>query len=258
MDKQENYYILKKNNRLQTIVTLANPYVYVSQNKDEIQNVKEQLELKYLRQFPIDFHFDHTEVVCDEEMINFDKYLLEEYGFTFLKEGFDHNSKELNGKILYGKKFPEHLTDKDLFSIQKKMNKYHFELIQQEPNGKFIILLDPWRFNNPLRDRESYKLQNIFETKEEAQKLMDEIIEHEFDSYGTALIVGYIHDDELNEEAMMILNSQSDIRFKSIKEGYGQQFVSDKKLNEIENGMEILMKLLGSLDRTPYEIIELK
>jgi len=79
----ETYFLLKKNNGLQTIVSLINPFVYVSQDKQEILRIKEELELKFLRSFPVDFHYDHREVVCDEEMIEFDKFLIEEYGFSF-------------------------------------------------------------------------------------------------------------------------------------------------------------------------------
>ena len=110
MTNSETYFILKKNNGLQTIVSLINPFVYVSQDKQEVLSIKQELELKFLRSFPIDFHYDHREVVCDEEMIEFVKFLVEEYGFSFLMEGFDHSKKELNGQILYGKEFSTSLT----------------------------------------------------------------------------------------------------------------------------------------------------
>jgi len=258
METKNNYYLLKKNNGLQTIVSLINPYVFATKDKEEIELKKKELELKYLRETPVDFHFNHHEVVCDKEMIAFDKYLIEEFEFSFLSDGFDHNSESLNGQIVYGKKFPNHLTDEELLTIQKKMNKHHFELLEVEPNGRFIILLNPTRFDNPLRDGEIYALTKMYDSKEEVETLMEEIVQGNFDAYGTVNLVGYIHDDELNQKTKQILESQNDIIFKSIKEDYGQQFVSEKKLKEIPNGHEILIQLLESVNRRPYEIIQLK
>ena len=62
----------------------------------------------------------------------------------------------------------------------------------------------------------------------------------------------------MNDSNKQILSSQNDIRYKSRHEDYGKKFVSAKKLTEIENGMEILMKLFESVGKTPYEIVELK
>lgn len=258
MNTNQSYYLIKKNNNLQTIVSLINPYVYSTNDKNEAERIKEQLELKYLRIWPIDFHFDHHEVVCDEEMILFDKYLIDNFGFSFLTEGFDHSQKELNGKILYGKLFPSELTDEQLLKIQNRMNKYHFEIIDHQPNGKSIIVLNPNEIENPLRDGEIYRLTQYFESKEEAQTFMNKLIEEQFDLDGSFMTVGYITEEEITERTKVILESQSDIRYKSRREDYGKKFISDKKLNEIDNGMEILMKLYESVNKVPYQIVELK
>ena len=255
MSTNQSYYLLKKNNGLQTIVSLIYPYVYASTSKDDIQKVKRKLELEYLRNWPIDSHFDHTEVVCDEEMIEFDKYLIGNFGFSFLAEGFDHSQKELNGEIQYGKLFPSSLTDSELLQIQSKMDKYHFHLFEQEPNGKTIIVLN---HQSQLASSEITKLTSFYESKTEAKEFIENLIREQFDLDGTFMTVGYITEDDLTKETMKILGSGTEIRYKSRHEDYGKRFVSEKKLSEIENGMETLMKLFESVNKTPYQIVELK
>jgi hypothetical protein len=236
---------------------LINPYVYASKNREEVIDVKNKLELQYLRHEPIHAHFDHHEKECDEEMISFDKFLSDNYNFSFLTDGFNHAHKVLNGQILYGKNFPETLLDKELLAIQEKMDKYHFELIEQPANQKSIIIMNPWNFVNPLRDSEFYKLTAFYDSKSDAQKLMDTIIEGQFDLYGTHMTVGNITEHDLTRETMMILRSNTDFKYKSRYEDPGQTFVSDKGLGVIKNGMEILMKLFASVNKSPYEIVEL-
>lgn len=257
MENQIKYYLLKKNNNLQTNVSLISPYILVSNDKNETLAVKQSLEIKYLRNIPIDNHFDHTEIVCDKEIIDFDKFLLEHYDFSFLSDDFDHTQDELNGKILYGKKFPQNLSDTELLKIQEKMNKYHFDLIEQVPNGKSIIILNPWDLDNPLRDSELFQLTECFDSKTSAKQFIENIIEEQFDSGGTYMTVGHIQEEDLTNKTKKILNSQSDIMYKSKNEDYGQQFVSRKRIGEIENGMEILLDLLESVGKKPYDIIEL-
>lgn len=258
MTNSTTYYLLKKNNNLQTIVSLINPYVYASIDKKETQNIKQDLELKCLRNFPIDFYFDHHEVVCDEEMIEFDKFLIENYDFSFLSDGFDHNKKELNGQILYGKEFPTKLTDQDLLKIQNRMDKYHFELVEQQSNGKSIIIMNPWDIALEIRDSEFYQLENSYSSTNEAKECIEKLIESQFNQKMSNMTVGTITEEDITQGTNEILNNQTDIKYKSNREDYGGIFFSDKKLNEINNGMKILMDLYESIGRTPYKIIELK
>jgi len=254
----ESYFILKKNNGLQTIVSLINPFVYVSQDKQEVLRIKNELELKFLRSFPIDFHYDHREVVCDEEMIEFDKFLVEEYGFSFLIDGFDHSKKELNGQILYGKEFPTSLTNQDLINIQNKMGKYHFELVEQQANGKSIIVLNPWDISNDIRDSEFHKLETFYNSRIEANKFIDQLVEGQFDSKMSYMTVGTIKEEDITAVTKQILESQPEIKYKSNREDYGGIFFSENKLSEIDDGMNLLMKLYESVGKTPYQIVDLK
>lgn len=254
----ETYYLLKKNNGLQTIVPLINPYVYVSKDKQEILRIKEELELKYLKSFPIDFHYDHREVVCDEEMIEFDKFLIEEYDFSFLADGFDHSKKELNGQIQYGKQFPKSFSNQDLITIQNRMGKYHFELVEQSANGKSIIVLNPWDISNDIRDSEFYQLELFYNSKIEAKEFIEQLVEGQFDSKMSYMTVGTIKDEDITSSTKNILNNQSEIKYKSNREDYGGIFFSNKKLAEIDDGMNTLMKIYESVGKTPYQIVELK
>lgn len=258
MSNSETYYLLRKNNGLQTIVSLINPYVYVSKDKEEIIRIKEKLELQFLRSFPIDFHYDHREVVCDEEMIEFDKFLIEEYGFSFLDDGFDHNLKEINGQIKYGMQFPQNLTNEQLLTIQNKMNKYHFEMVEQKPNNKSIIVLNPWDIINDIRESEFHQLEMFYNSKTEANEFIEQLVVGQFDSKMSYMTVGTIDEEDLTTAANKILNNQSHIKYKSNREDYGGIFYSDKKLSDIDNGLNLLMNLYESIGRKPYEIVELK
>lgn len=257
MNPTANYFLLRKNNSLQTIVPSIHPYVHSSKDKEETIRIKQKLELIYLRQFPIHFHFDHIVATCDEEIISFDQFLVTNYGFSFLSDGFNHRQKELRGQILYDKKFPVHLKEEELLLIQKRMSKYHFNLVEQEANGKAIILLNPWVIENPLRDGEIFKLQELFDSKKKAQYFIDRILEGQFDLDGTSLTVGPIRKNELTAKTMEILNSQCDIRYKPRQEDHGEKFVSSNNLSDILNGMEMLLGLFESVGKKPYKIIEL-
>lgn len=258
MNPTEKYFLLKKNNNLQTIESLINPYVFESKDKVEAMSVKQKLELRYLRNVPIHFHFDHLEVVCDEEMINFDKFLIDNYQFSFLTDGFNHSKKSLNGQILYDQKFPDTLLDEELLSIQAKMDKYHFELIEQEANSKSIIILNPWNIDNPLRDGEFFQLTEFYDSQSAANNFIRRVIEAQFDLDGTRMTVGDIRQTELTSQTMQILKSNPDIVYNSRHEDYGQRFISDIGLSQIENGMEVLLELFRSVKKSPYYIAELK
>ena len=257
MNSPSSYFLLRKNNSLQTIDNLISPYVFASKDKEEALLIKQQLELLYLRGTHIHFHFDHIVEACDQDIIDFDRFLVANYDFSFLTAGFDHRQKDVKGHILYSQKFPAHLTDDDLMAIQKRLDKYHFDLIEQGPNNKAIILLNPWSIDNPLRDGEIVKLQEIFDSKEEAQRFIDGVIEAQFDVDGTYLTVGDVTEAELTNRTNEVLNSQCDIRYKSKAEGEGMKFVSPNKLSDIVNGMEILLDLYESIGKKPYEILEL-
>ena len=258
MSPKSNYFLLIKNNRLQTIESLINPFVYSSKDKLELLRVKQQLELIYLKQIPIHFHFDHLEKDCNEEIKHFDKYLLNNFNFSFLKDGFDHNQKDVSGQILYTKKFPAHLSDVELLTIQKEMGKYHFKAIEQEPNDKAIIVLNPWTIENPLRDGEIFQLEKYFNSKQEAQQYIDKIIEVHFDMDGSFLTLGEVTENELTDKTREILSSKDDIQFKSRHEPNGQRFFSTHNLSDIPNGLNILLELYDSIGKKPYEIVELK
>lgn len=258
VNTNQTYYLLKKNNGLQTIVSLVSPFVYASTDKEETEKIKRKLELKYLRNFPIDFHFDHHEIVCDEEMIEFDKFLIDNYDFTFLTIGFDHDKKELDGQIQYGKQFPTKLTDQDLLKIQSRMNKFHFEIVKQQPNGKSVILMNPSDISVEIRDSEFHQLANFYDSYTEAENYIQSLIEGQFDLKMSYMTVGTIKEEDITDRTKEILNNQEDIRYKSNREDYGGIFYSDKKLKEIKEGMEILMELYESIDKRPYQIVELK
>lgn len=258
MSLKSNYFLLIKNNRLQSIESLINPFVYSSKDKLELLRIKQQLELIYLKQIPIHFHFDHLGKDCDEEIIIFDKYLLNNFGFSFLKEGFDHNQKELSGQIIYTEKFPQRLSDVELLTIQKEMGKYHFKAIEQEPNDKSIIVLNPWAIENPLRDGEIFQLEKYYNSKKEAQQYIDKIIEAHFDMAGSFLTLGDVTENELTDKTRKLLSAKDDIQFKSRHELNGQRFFSTHNLDDIINGMDILLELYDSIGKKPYEIVELK
>lgn len=258
MNPTQPYFLLTKNNSLQTIDDLISPYVYATKDKEEILGIKQQLELGYLKHTPIHFHFDHIETPCDEEIISFDKFLLDNYAFSFLAEGFDHRQKELGGQILYNQKFPKRLSNEELLIIQDRMDKYHFKLKEQEPNNKAIIILNPLPLDNPLRDGEIFKLQEFFNSKNEAKDYIDKIIEGQFDLNGTSMTVGDIRESELTDKTRELLNSQCDIQYKSRLEDNGMKFFSSNKLGDIVNGIKILLGLFESVGKKPYDIVLLK
>ena len=256
MDK---YYLLKKNNNLQTIVPLINPYVDVSKNIEEIKSKKEKLELRYLRKFPIDFHFDHSEIDCDKEMIDFDKYLVNQYNFSFLIENFDHSTDKLNGQILYGKMFPENLSDNDLLQIQSKMNRYHFQIEEHEAKGQSVIILDPWPFENFLRDSEEhYGLTEIYQSKNSAEGYLDKLLEEQFNKAGTLWIASNIKESEFTNRTVELIESQNEIYFDNGMKDYGSKFISKKEFDDIDNAKELILELLESVNRIPFKIVELK
>ena len=254
MDK--TYFLLKKNNKLQNVVPIVSPYVFSTINKEEAIQEKERLELHFLRNCPIDTYFLHNDSVSHKEIIDFDKYLIENYDFSFLQEGFDHSQIELNGQMLGGM-FPSNLSDEELIKIQRRMDKYHFEFIEQVSNGKFIILLNPNDLRNPLRDSEIFQLTNHFETISEAKVFMkNTIADSFFTGGGTYGILGFVKENEITEITKKLLASQTEIRYRPANEDYGMQFVSDNFLSD--NGVELLMSILKSIGRTPYRIVELK
>jgi len=256
MSEEKTYFLLKLNNRLQTDVFSVNPFIFISNKKKEVNKRKKELELKFLRNAKILDHFDWREYFLDKELIEFDEFLIEEFSFSFLYTDFDHSSEEVNGKIFYDKKFPSHLSDSGLFKIQKKMDKYHFHLVEKKANGNFIILFEKMRVPG---DWEDYVLENEFQSFKDAKSYIETKITDAFDDIGSTYIVGPILKNELTKESYEILKLHNNFKYGSGEGYYGTQFTADKKLKDIENGFEILIQLLNSVNRkVDYKIIELK
>jgi len=258
MNVPHTYYLLKKNNSLQTFEKLIHPYVYASLVKADTQVKKRKLELHYLRELPIHSHFDHLEKNCDEEIIAFDEYLLTKYGFSFLTKGFDHTMKQLRGRIQYDKKFPATLSDEQLLTIQMRMDKYHFYLVEQAANNKAVILLNPWPYINPVRDGEILKYENFFDTDKEARDFANLIIETHFELNGSILTIGPVTIHDITERTLAILKVQNAIRYKTDREDMGERFIATKNLVDIKEYLPILIDLYDSVGKNPYQIIVLK
>jgi len=226
------------------------PYLYQSKNIEELNNKKERLELFQLRNTQIGDHWNYTEEsTYNKEMVDFNKYLLKEYNFSFITEGYK-DLEEFIGNYLYPINFPESLSDDELLNIQKRMNRYHFQIVEVPADGKFLILSNDL-FGNSL-------LEHFFSSKEEAQNYVNSRIEYLFDcSNGSLEISGYLKDDDLTNETYEILDSQTDMKYISSEESFGGRFFSNKKLRDIKNGQALLQLLFKSIGKEIYSIIKL-
>ena len=232
---------------------IGNPALHVFEDKAKAHALKQDLEIKALKNTYLSNHYEYWDVDCTKALIQLDQFISQQYGFHVLVENYSKNEEITNDEVIDAY-LPKSLSDLDILKIQNFMGRFHYGIDQVTEFDKYIVLFHPITIGGIANQHEF----NYYATKEDAHQSVSPFIHKLFDSFGTIEIVGAIYDFELTEATHRILQSQEEIKFKVADEDYGLKFYSDKKLSEIANGEKILLDLLISVDRPPFTIIKIE
>ena len=239
---------------------IGNPAVGIFKSIEAAKFQKDEWEVQHLIQNGITNTYEYWDVDCTTELIKLNKFLHEEYNIKILTD--ERNKEYINVEDVIPTMFPESFANKDYLSVQKVMQRYYYKIEEINEVDKYVIIFNNdiigWLNDEGVSSTMEFK---FYSDELEARDEIKELVTQNFNKWsnnGTYNLVGPIKKTEFNQPTKLLLIKYPEIEYDDENHATGQQFKSQLRLDEIENGFNKLLEILESVDKNIFEIKQVR